>query len=803
MNSRPISTKWLALGIFLLACSYLHAQATTRLSSRFLARGEQAWLEVTISGNDPGDPPPMPRIKDVDIRPAGFGAQARILRGRRLEYAFRYFISSYAVGKHTIPALDVTVNGVPTRTEPVDFEVFDPNELQWQETSINGRRMVYAACFRVPDAPPFEGETIPVEIKIYVPRQLPVEDWGVPEFERDGVASWRFEPTDMRGTVNLLGAPYTCVSYPSTLTPTRTGKVAIGPATDRLITRQMLLDGYPQQVATEVFLKIPKLEMEARPLPPGAPEGFENAVGSFSIRTTSNETEIRQGDPISVELTVTGKGNFDTMRPPKPLDADGWKLYDATPVQRGDERRDLEGHVQFRQFMRPLEMKSTVPPFRLVYFDPRAETYKTALSEAIPLTMQPAANFTGGLPPTAAPVPVEAMTDILANLPLTQPLAAVKKTLPAWILHLLGGLISLALLTKALWRHFTPKLRKDPIRQSRQRELRELSKTSGDVDFLKAAGRFIECHLGTSPRPELKTILDERDATCFRGTSPSSTLDRSRRSEILRILQKAALLGLVALTLGLPQAQAATPDSAQTAFEQAKYEEAVQQWLAAGPYEQLSADTLYNIGNACYRMGSPGHAALYYRRALLKDPGHVEASQNLRFIERKYGSVTPNTPEFQQALAKTPLSWWKAAFWIGAWLLVISGLIFPATPTFSRLRILGVAGLVAAPLLLITGILGWRFYPDEARFSPLTTQAVIVGEKAALYTDASRTSTIVIQAPQGSLCAVLRTTGDWSYVAFAPQTRGWIPTSHLEKILPETQPEVPKIRKPKADPNTA
>ncbi|MFT3990357.1 MAG: tetratricopeptide repeat protein [Luteolibacter sp.] len=803
MNSHPISTKWLTLAIFLIACSFLHAQATTRLSSRFLARGEQAWLEVTVSGNDPGDPPQIPQIKDVIVRPAGFGAQARILRGRKLEYAFRYFISSYAVGKHTIPALEVNVNGVPTRTEPVDFEIFDPNELQWQETSINGRRMAYAACFRVPGDAPFEGETIPVEIKIYVPRQLPVEDWGIPEFERDGVASWRFEPTDMRGTVNLLGVPYTSVSYPSTLTPTRTGKVGIGPATDRLITRQMLLDGYPQQIATEVFLKIPKLEMEARPLPPGAPEGFENAVGSFSIQAAASETEVRQGDPISVELAVTGKGNFDTMRPPKLMDADGWKTYDATPAQRGDERRDLEGNVVFRQFLRPLEMKSAVPPFKLVYFDPRAETYKTVLTEAIPLKMTPVANAPGALPPVAGTIPVEAMTDILANLPITQPLSALKKPLPAWIFHFIGGLIALALLVKSLVRHLAPKFRKDPERDAKQQALKELSRTADDLNFLKAAGRFIESHLGTSRQPELQAILDERDANCFRGSSSTPSLDRPRRSEILRILQKSALVGLLAIAFVQPKAEAANPDAAQTAFDQAKYEEAIQQWFAAGPYDQLSADTLYNIGNATYRMGSPGYAALYYRRALLREPHHAEASQNLRFIERKHGSIVPNTPEFQLALAKTPLSAWKAAFWTGAWILVISALIFPATPSFSRLRIVGIAGLVAAPLLILAGGLAWRYYPDDARFAPLAQQAVIVGEKSSLYGDAARTSAVVTQAPQGSLCAVIRTSGDWSYVAFASLTRGWIPTSELEKLIPEKPQGVPKIRKPKADPNNA
>ncbi len=130
---------------------------------------------------------------------------------------------------------------------------------------------------------PYDGETTPVEIKVFVPRDLFVEDWGIPDFQRDGVTSWRFQPSAMRGQINLLGLPYVSVAYPSTLTPTRTGKVGIGPATIRLMTTQVVMDGILRRVSQEVNLTVPRLELESMPLPKGAPEGFENAVGSFKL----------------------------------------------------------------------------------------------------------------------------------------------------------------------------------------------------------------------------------------------------------------------------------------------------------------------------------------------------------------------------------------------------------------------------------------------------------------------------------------------------------------------------------------
>jgi hypothetical protein len=80
---------------------------------------------------------------------------------------------------------------------------------------------------------------------------------------------------------------------------------------------------------------------------------------------------------------------------------------------------------------------------------------------------------------------------------------------------------------------------------------------------------------------------------------------------------------------------------------------------------------------------------------------------------------------------------------------------------------------------------------------------VIIGDKAILHADASRTSPEVIDAPPGSLCEVIRHTGRWAYVSFATKTRGWIPSESLENVVPATPPTPPSIRKPKADGKSA
>lgn len=802
-----------ALAAWLILCAHAAAEASSRLSSRFLARGEQALLEIAVTGNRPDAFPEIPAVAGVEIRPSGRGTRTNLLPGRRLEHVFSYIVSSYEAGRHELPPVKVSAGGVTYRTEPLEFSVFNPDELQWSEAVAGSVRFRYASTFRVLNARPHDGETVPVEIKIYVPGDLHIEDWGIPDFQRDGLTAWRFQPSAMRGQVNLLGKPYVSMAYPSTLTPTKTGTVGIGPATVRLITVQYsFMGGLGENIAVETSLTVPGLELQSQPLPGGAPAGFENAVGSFTIRTGTEVTQMQEGDPIPVEIMVSGSGNLDTLRAPKPVNADGWKVYEATAEPRGDERREVTGNTVFRQFLRPLELKTALPAFQLVYFDPKAKEYRTAVSETIPLQMTPAAapRLDGIAPPQALATPVERMTDILGLIQPASITMPAAPQLPGWLGHAVGGLAALALIIKALWMHAGHHLRMNPQREARRAALREISamaKATGDHGFLMAAGRFIESRLGQSPPPEAREILAERDARCFCGnTPPANPLDPEQRAAMIRTLRGMVTALCAALLLGAGAGEARAGDAAaeaRAAYEAARYDDAISGWLKAGSHEPLSPDVLYNIGNACYRAGSPGHAALYYRRALAREPGHQEARQNLRFIERKHGSITVHRPEYQYALARIPLSTWKATLWTGAWFCALGLLVFTATRPDARLRIAAVVALVIAPLLVAGGALGWRYYPDDAEFAPLARQAVIIGEKVILHSEASRTSPEVIDAPPGSLCEVIRESGRWAYVSFATKTRGWVPVESIEPIIPDGAPKPPKIRKPRANGKSA
>jgi tetratricopeptide (TPR) repeat protein len=796
--------------IFLLSLPSLLQAASidVALSSQFLARGEQAVLEITLTDVNPPEELQLPAIPGVTLQARGFGGpNTTILPGRKLGYVYQFALTSFEVGKHQIPELKFQVGTEKITSDALDFEVFDATQIPFTEIVINGSTMRYAAMFRTTKTNPYEGEIIPVELKIYFPANQRIEEWGIPDFDRDGITAWRFEPRPQLGSAILLGAQYQAVSYPSTMAASKSGKVSIGGAKIRLISVQSSIGQFGiEQNLVALNLTAAKLEMDAKPLPANAPAGFRNAVGDFTLTLGINasDTEIREGDPVNVDLAVSGRGNLDSLEAPFLTDPDGWKLYDASRSEQGEERRTQKGTVVFKQFMRPTTRQTMIPPFRLDYFDPIAEVYKSLTTAAVPLKVLPSTTTGGSMmpgPPQAANLPVERMTDILGIIN-TGPLIDPSKTMDLpHLWHLVPLVLLLTLIAAIMYRRYAYRFAANPQLTARKEAWKSLEKAPTDaVSFYRSVGRFIESWLPEkTQQAEIQDILKQRDAICFHPQPDASPLAPAQRSMILKTIRKLAFTltifsAIFTSTLhGEETRSEATKDGYQL-YTEGQYKDAITAWLEAGPYEQLTSQTLYNIGNASYRMGSPGYAALYYRRALIADSDFLEARQNLRFLERKFGALTIKRPEYQYTLTKIPLAWLQNTLFISLWLIVLGILVFPATNRGSKLRIYAIVACIVCPFLLLAAAAALHYYPDDATFAPYSEQAIIVSEKAVAYADASRTSAEVIDAPAGSLCRIIQRSDRWVYIAFATQTRGWVPADAIEEIIPNKPQKAPQLK---------
>ena len=122
------------LTAWLLLAAACYGQATSRLSTSFISRGEQALLEIAIPGGNIASPPKVPQLRGVEITDIGRGwfPQAQAF-SRGVEMIYVFVITGSDVGRYTIPPVSVTMDGATTMTEPLDFMIFDPDDLKWSE----------------------------------------------------------------------------------------------------------------------------------------------------------------------------------------------------------------------------------------------------------------------------------------------------------------------------------------------------------------------------------------------------------------------------------------------------------------------------------------------------------------------------------------------------------------------------------------------------------------------------------------------------------------------------------------------
>src|SRR4051812_5099259 len=105
------------------------------------------------------------------------------------------------------------------------------------------------------------------------------------------------------------------------------------------------------------------------------------------------------------------------------------------------------------------------------------------------------------------------------------------------------------------------------------------------------------------------------------------------------MLRNSSSLGAVlTLILLAMTANAATFEEANQLYEKGKFEHARAAYETVAASGGRTANLFFNLGNAEYRLGHAGRAALDYERALALDPAHPEARMNLNLVREQSGA---------------------------------------------------------------------------------------------------------------------------------------------------------------------
>lgn len=219
---------------------------------------------------------------------------------------------------------------------------------------------------------------------------------------------------------------------------------------------------------------------------------------------------------------------------------------------------------------------------------------------------------------------------------------------------------------------------------------------------------------------------------------------------------------------------------ANEAFENENFGEAVKLYNLLVTGGQASDSLYLNLGTAHFRSGSPGVAALWFRRALHMKPGLPEVRQNFEFLRLQQGLLEFGSEEWQRLLLRISPGGLGWAGWLPLWAALFSLLfiIFGKRSNFTPLFFVTVIFAGAASVLFFW--LGWY---RANKLAPENFATVIEKGTSALTAPAPDSSAVVA-LPEGSEIRVLEDTGPWIYASIPGDLVGWVHHSTIEKNWP-------------------
>lgn len=246
-------------------------------------------------------------------------------------------------------------------------------------------------------------------------------------------------------------------------------------------------------------------------------------------------------------------------------------------------------------------------------------------------------------------------------------------------------------------------------------------------------------------------------------------------SRLRNSIHRAAVIAVLLACGAARGADTSQFDAANQLYEAGKFGEARQAYAGMVKSGPLSANLLYNLGNAEWKLGNGGEAAADYERALALDPSHPQARANLEFVREQTGARTAQRRWWQEALgaidANTAALMLAVCGWVAMFCLAVV-LLRPAgrSGPVITLAICLLAAAYAAGCL-------WQANGEA-------TKAVVIAKSTQARMAPTDVAPVADVLPAGSEVLAPEERGPWTYCTLPDGTRAWVPTDAIERVKP-------------------
>lgn len=407
---RRIYIHFLLFAVLLTGASKMSGQEVTfkAVAPAAVVEGEQFRLSFILT-NKVGRDLRIPDLPDFDILFGPVTSQGHFqsnINGKMTSessYTYTYTLMAKKAGKFTIPKASIKVDGSNYESNTLQIEVLPPDESSSRQPTTGGNRTEErssdkrAATVSSDDAfiraivsknDPYEQEGFTVTFRLYT--TLDVVNFGkihFPEFEGFMVEEVDLPMNRQLQLERYNGRNYSTVDLRKTLLfPQRSGQISIprgslemvfsvrsGKMASTFFGSQELMVDVKKELVTN------PLTINVKPLPANKPASYANAVGSFSLKSRINSTEVKTNEAITVTLEISGTGNIKLIREPAIGFPNNFEVYDPTITNSLNVTTNgLTGMKKIDYMAIPrYEGSYTIPAVEFTYFDPSRNSYQT------------------------------------------------------------------------------------------------------------------------------------------------------------------------------------------------------------------------------------------------------------------------------------------------------------------------------------------------------------------------------------------------------------------------------------------
>ena len=369
-------------------------QFEAKVSKQTLGLNERLRIDFTM--NDDGDnftPPNFEGFKIV-AGPSQQVSQSWINGRSSFNKTYSYFLLPMQKGTLVIRQASIEIRGQIYKTSPIKINVTaaveqprDPNDTQ-----VTADQSLHLVA-EISKTNPYLNEPITVVYKIYFSYNIGITNWR--ELDKPKYNDFWSQNIDIKQLVaeegRYNGEKYRFVTLRKTvLYPQKSGKLVIEPlsldvdvqlpSNRRNIFGQVLLVEDHKRVSAGAKTINVKALPEA-----GKPADFSGAVGRFAFKVTPSKTNIKSGESLDLDVSVSGTGNLKLFTLPKPIVPTALEMYDPVHSEQvSTPLSGMTGKISDKYAIIPhYKGKYPIKPMTFTYFDLGSQSYKTVTSPEI------------------------------------------------------------------------------------------------------------------------------------------------------------------------------------------------------------------------------------------------------------------------------------------------------------------------------------------------------------------------------------------------------------------------------------